>query len=140
MKVRSTVARPRLLRTLGVGSVCYGVMLVAAPRQVVSAVSRSSTNDGPAAHPPVVIVRVLGVRQIGQGAVLLFRPSTLPTLAGVAVDAVHALTMVAAGIRWPGYRAVAGASAAVAVASSVVGTHSLRARGARLSSRVFTST
>lgn len=120
MKGKSGVTAPGLLRALATGSTLYGAVLVAAPRAAVAAVGGAST------PPPSWIVRVLGGRQTGQGLVLLVRPATSTVLASAAVDGLHAVTMVAAAVRWPAYRRVAAASGAVAVISGLLAARSIQ--------------
>lgn len=70
--------------------------------------------------PPPALVRVLGGRQVLQSLLLLAAPSRPLIRAAVAVDAVHAASMVAAALAWPRYRRPALTSAGVATASAVV--------------------
>ena len=105
---------PRLLRVVGVGSTLYGAVLLTAPRAAVGVLGRR------VAQPPSWIVRMLGARQIGQGAALLLRPTPATVIASAATDGLHAATMVAAALRWPRYRRVAVASGAVALVSGVL--------------------
>lgn len=119
MTGRNGVTSPRLLQAVGAGSALYGALLLTAPAAAVAAVGGALT------PPPSGIVRVLGARQIGQGAVQLLRPAASTVVAGAAVDGLHALTMVAAAVRWPRYRRVAVASGAVAVASLLLSSLSI---------------
>ena len=116
MATNDSVRTPRLLRAVGAGSVLYGVLLVSAPRAAVAAAGGGRT------PPPSTVVRVLGARQIGQGLALLLRPARATVAISSAVDGLHALTMVAAAIRWPAYRRVSVASGAVALVSGVLAT------------------
>jgi len=79
--------------------------------------------------PETAVVRILGGRQLLQGAAVLIRPAPLFVIGGVAVDVLHATSMVAAAVIWPGYRRAALTSAAVAGASAAAGA--LILRGAR---------
>jgi hypothetical protein len=63
---------------------------------------------------PRGIVRLLGARRVAQAAVGLAVPRREVWLAGAAVDALHALSMLAAAARWPGYRRAALLSAGTA--------------------------
>jgi hypothetical protein len=118
--VTRSVQAPRLLRAVGAGSALYGTLLLAVPRTAVAAVGGGLT------PPPSLVVRVLGARQVGQGLALLLRPAKATVVASAAVDGLHALTMVAAAVRWPGYRRAAVASGAVAIASGVLVTVTVR--------------
>lgn len=100
------------VRVLGASSAIYGLLLVAAPRAVAAAVGGTA--------PAPVITRVLGARQVGQGLALLLRPVSSTAAASAAVDGLHAVTMVAAALRWPAQRRAAVASGAVALASGVL--------------------
>jgi hypothetical protein len=55
--------------------------------------------------PVLAVIRVLGVRQLGQAAVTLLRPTPALLVAGAAVDSIHAASMVALGSRRPWRRA-----------------------------------
>ena len=72
------------------------------------------------------MVRLLGGRQLLQGAAVLIRPAPALVIGAVAVDVLHAASMVAAAVIWPGYRRAALTSAAVAGTSAVAGALILR--------------
>jgi hypothetical protein len=91
----------------------WGAALAIRPAATVRAVG-----GGPV--PPPALVRVLGGRQVLQSLLLLSAPSRPLVRAAVAVDAVHAASMVAAALAWPRYRRPALTSAGVATASAVV--------------------
>ena len=82
--------------------------------------------SGSAPAPDTAVVRILGGRQLLQGTVLLIRPTSLLVIGGLAVDVLHATSMLAAAVIWPGYRRAALASAAVAGTSAVAGALILR--------------
>ena len=65
------------------------------------------------------MIRILGGRQLLQGTAVLIRPTALLVIGGLAVDVLHATTMLAAAAIWPGYRRAALASAAIAGTSAV---------------------
>lgn len=92
----------------------WGAALATRPTETVRAVC----GDGPV--PPPALVRVLGGRQVLQSLLLLAAPSRPLVRAAVAVDVVHAASMVAAALIWPRYRRPALTSAGVATASAVV--------------------
>ncbi len=114
MTGRNGVSAPRLLQAVAAGSALYGALLLSAPGTAVAAVGGALT------PPPSWIVRVLGIRQIGQGVAVLLRPAPSTVAVSASVDGLHALTMVAAAVRWPRYRRVSVASGAVAVASGML--------------------
>jgi hypothetical protein len=93
-----------------------GVALLARPRQISTAVSRTG------ARPADWIVRLLGARMAGQAAVTMARPTTAVAALGVGTDVSHAASMVWVAQRMPRYRPAAVASAAVATAFAGAGT------------------
>jgi hypothetical protein len=99
------------IRVLAGATAAFGSLLVLQPRGTAKRFS------GSGAVPDDVIVRVLGGRQVVQGVVQFTRPTPGLVLAGVAVDVLHLLSMVAAAVIWPTYRRPAVASAAIAGAS-----------------------
>ena len=92
----------------------WGTALAVRPATTVRAVC------GGTPVPPPAVVRVLGVRQVLQSAVLLLRPSRPLATAAAMVDGLHAASMVAAALAWPRYRRPALTSAAVAAGAAVV--------------------
>jgi hypothetical protein len=99
--------------------------MLARPQAVARLVSGTGSTPDPA------VVSILGGRQLLQGTALLIRPAPLLVIGGLAVDALHAASMVAAAMIGPGYRRAALASAAAAGTSAVAGAlilHSSRAR------------
>lgn len=120
MAMANGVQAPRLLQAVAAGSAVYGALLLAVPRAVVAAVGAGST------PPPTFVVRGLGARQLGQGLALLVRPRASTVAVSAVVDGVHALTMVAAAVRWPRYRRAAVVSGAVAVVSGVLAGRAVR--------------
>ncbi|MCO7220137.1 hypothetical protein [Klenkia sp. PcliD-1-E] len=91
-----------------------GLALLVAPERVV----RLLTPDVP--EPRAWVVRVLGARSLVQHAVMLVRPTRDIAYAGVAVDAVHAASMVVFAAAWSTYRRPALVSAALATASALL--------------------
>ncbi len=71
--------------------------------------------------PPPDVVRVLGVREVTQGLVLLLRPTRRVATLFVAVDVVHLATMAAAVKVLPRYRQSEIISGTAALASALVG-------------------
>jgi hypothetical protein len=79
-------------------------------------------------RPATWLVRLLGARMLAQSGLELAR-TTKPVLrTGAAVDALHALSMLALAVRWPRYRRGALASATVAAASAAAGLAATRQR------------
>jgi len=101
----------RLLRFVVLGG--FGAALLARPREVVRAVC------GDAPMPPTGLVQVLGARQLVQEIVVLAVPSRGVRLAAAVTDALHAASMGAAAVLWPGYRRPALTSGAIAAGSAV---------------------
>jgi hypothetical protein len=63
---------------------------------------------------PHGVVRLLGARRAVQAGMELALPRRGVMLAGAAVDALHALSMLAAALHWPRYRRAALLSAGTA--------------------------
>lgn len=124
----------RLARALTIGQTAVGCVLVLIPAQsgrAVAGVGRGGAGSGRAAGSgagqvaPVWLIRVLGVRMAGQGALVHAalrsgRRAGLALWLGAAVDALHTVSMVLGGARWPSYRRSALVSAALAGASAAV--------------------
>lgn len=106
-----TTAR-RSLRILGAVDCVLGATLLARPREV----GRRTSGAGP--RPAPYIVQVLGTRLAAQGTALLLRPDQRTARIGSGVDAVHALSMLAASALLPRYRRPAMVSATVATVSA----------------------
>jgi hypothetical protein len=110
-------------RVLGLVQAGIGAGMVAAPVAVAGRVG------GPVAPAPVV--RVLGVRGVGQGLLTAARPGRATLTLGAVVDLAHLASMVALAAASPRWRRSAAASGAVAVASAVAGLALVRAFPAR---------
>jgi hypothetical protein len=95
-----------------------GAVLIARPRAITQVVGGAS--------PPTPLVRLLGARMLAQGVVDSLHPTRGVILAGVGLDAAHALSMLAAAARYPDYRRAALASAAVASVAAALGTALVR--------------
>jgi hypothetical protein len=108
--------RPRPARLAAAGWLGLGALLVARPEQALALA-------GQTARPPalVAITRVLGARTALQNVLVLAAPTRAVLRGGAAVDALHALSMLGAALRWPGYRRAALASAAMAATSAALG-------------------
>src|SRR6202044_1298581 len=72
----------------------YGTGLLLAPGRILRALARM-----PLDRRTVAVARVLGARQLVQAALVGRSPTSGRLLAGAAVDAVHAASMVAVA-RW----------------------------------------
>jgi hypothetical protein len=94
----------------------WGLLLLTRPDDVAA---RLTPRD---ARPPRWAVRLLGARVAGQAAATLLLPVRDTVLAGAAVDALHAVSMLAATLHWPRLRWSLLTSAAVAAASAVLQT------------------
>lgn len=97
----------------GVLLLSWGAALLARPEQIADVV-------GGGTAPPAWIVRVLGARGVVQEAVVLLVPTRRVALAAAGTDVLHALSMLAAAVRWPRYRRCALASAAIAGGSALL--------------------
>lgn len=88
------------------------------------AVARLASGTGPTPNTPVV--RILGGRLLLQGTAVLIRPTPVLVVGAVAIDVLHATSMIAAALIWPRYRHAAIGSAAVAGVSAAAGALALR--------------
>jgi hypothetical protein len=79
---------------LVVARTLYGLGLLLTPASTLSALARS-----PLDRPAVAVARALGARQLVQAALLRRYPTAPCLLAGAAVDAAHAASMLALA-RW----------------------------------------
>ena len=117
----SRITRPRQcpprvgLRIWAAATATAGAVIMVRPQAVSRLVS------GTGSTPDAAVVRVLGGRQLLQGAAVLIRPAPALVIGALAVDVLHATSMVAAALIRPGYRRAALTSAAVAAASAVAG-------------------
>ena len=102
------------VRALALERCLSGAVLLTRPATVSHRVA------GGEPTPPVWLVRVLGARLLAQGIIVLIRPTRSVVLAGIMVDATHALSMIGAAAVWPTYRRSAAASAAEAAVSAVL--------------------
>ena len=96
---------------VGGGQLVLGLAMIGAPDRVARA------SAGRSRTAPSAVVRVLGVRQAGQGALNLLRPSRTALELGAGVDATHLASMVALAVAAPRYRRTAVISGAIALAS-----------------------
>ena len=104
----------------GAATAAVGATALLGAQRVAKAVS------GGSGVPDAAVVRLLGGRQLVQGAAILIRPARPLLIGALTVDVLHAASMVAAAVIWPGYRRAALTSAAVAGASAAAGALILR--------------
>lgn len=102
-------------RVLAASQGAAGLVLLVRPDDVLDALAPGPT------YPPRWLVRLLGARVVVQQAVVAISPTRRLVLLGVAVDLLHAVSMVAAAARWPGQRRAATVSAVAATASAALG-------------------
>jgi hypothetical protein len=93
----------------------YGAALLAAPGAVLRACG--GPDDGRAR----LYARVLGARQLAEGALLLAHGEPAWALGGAAVDGVHAISAVALAARTTRYRRLALLNAGGAAALTLAG-------------------
>lgn len=81
--------------------------------------------------PDETIIRILGGRELLQGAVQIAYPEKGLLAGGIAVDVLHLLSMLSLAAVWPTYRRAALASAAMAGISAGAGAAILVSGGSR---------
>ena len=81
-------------RAMSAVRVAIGIALVTAPTRVGHLVGSASTPS-----PPAWLLRALGLRSLVQGLITLARPDRRIVLAGAAVDAAHAASMLPIAVR-----------------------------------------
>jgi hypothetical protein len=101
----------------------FGAALIAAPGRVLDA---CGTVDDPRAR---VVTRILGLRHIAEGCVLVAWDTPRVALGGAAVDGIHAATALALAAGDPRRRRAALTNAAVATGFTALGV--VRARRGR---------
>ena len=109
----------RSARALAGAQVGLGAAMVLAPRFVAGLTG--------GAVPPTPIVRVLGVREIGQGVGTAVRADATALTLGAAVDVAHLASMVALAVISSRWRRTAIGSGAVAAVSAAAGLFLARA-------------
>jgi hypothetical protein len=75
-------------RIFGVLEALVGALMLAAPRLF------AATAAGPGRPPPSWMVRLLGSRLVGQGCLLVQRPTDTVTSIGTGIEALHGATML----------------------------------------------
>ena len=103
-------------RVLGAATAVMGAAFLLRPYALANRFS------GGRSTPDNAIVRVLGGRQLLQGAAQIARPVPDVVLGGIAVDLIHATSMLVLSALWPHYRCSALSSAAIASLSAAAGT------------------
>lgn len=102
-------------RLLGAGTAVMGCAFLVWPHALADRLS------GGRSTPDNTIVRVLGGRQLLQGAVQVIRPAPDVVWGGIAVDLIHTASMLVLSALWPKYRRAALSSAAIATVSAAAG-------------------
>jgi hypothetical protein len=98
------------------GRLLLGSLLLAAPRPVLDRLS-----DRPVGVGERRAARLLGARHLVEGAIVARHPGRRWLLAAAAVDATHALSMIAIAAIRPEHRRLATASALAATATATGG-------------------
>jgi hypothetical protein len=104
------------LRAVAGVQALLGAALLARPERIGQAVTAGHGQD-----PAAWLIRILGLRMLGQGVLELVRPGRRLVLAGAAVDLCHALSMLGVGLCWPRFRRAALVSAGAATAAAAAG-------------------
>lgn len=102
-------------RLWGVSQIAAGVVGLVAPRRLATAAGGSESSV------PEWLVRLLGGRMIGQGSLLLLRPTDQVLALGCATDALHGASMIVVAAVSPPYRRSALVASSVAGGSFLVG-------------------
>lgn len=111
----SAIGSPRsTLRAIAIVQAAVATVLAGRPDDA----NRLAGQD-PHAAPPTWIVRVLGIRQLGQAAFQFAKPTPAVAYTAAAVDASHAASMVWVALRSARYRRAAALSGALAAASAL---------------------
>lgn len=109
-----------LTRPLSAARLCWGTLLLRFP----------DTGLRLLGHPPTRsarrVVRILGLRQVLQGAAMLVVPGPTSTAVGIAVDALHASSAVGWAAGRPGQRRPGATSATVSGLTAAAGLAALR--------------
>ena len=107
--------RNAVTRSWGLASIGVGVAFLVRPHTLAGLVTSGRHT------PDDTVVRVLGGRQVVQGALITRDPTPLLVVGGTVVDALHASSMLAVAAFWPRYRKAALTSAAIAGTSGIIG-------------------
>lgn len=104
------------VRLFGAGRTAWGLTVLCAPDRVLVAVAGRVPS-----YDSVQVARVLGAREIAQGAVTALAPSRRVLVWGAVVDALHATSMAGLAAVSPRHRRPALASAGLAAAAALAG-------------------
>jgi hypothetical protein len=104
----------------------WGAALVAAPQPLLRLLARA---DAPADRVAVAVLRVLGLRHVGQAVVEVLGPQPVVRYLGAAVDGLHALTALGLAVLDPRWRR--GALTDTAIAASFATATAVSTRGSR---------
>jgi hypothetical protein len=113
MRPRSPVARTALTTT----RIVWGAVLLVSPDRVLA------NCPDPVPGYASVAVRILGARQLVEGAVLARHARRPPPEWSIAVDTLHAVSMLGLAALRPGLRAAAVRSAASALALTALSAY-----------------
>jgi hypothetical protein len=103
-------------RSLVYGRIAFGALLLIGPEAALRPLARRRVTV-----PERAVARVLGVRNLAEGAVLARHAGRRWVLAGAAVDATHCLSMIAVAAASPKRRRLALASALIAATTAATG-------------------
>lgn len=120
----SRLARASVLPTCAAQAL-WGGALMARPHAALRLLGQAPSEAA------VLVVRVLGARQLLQAAVTLAAPARGVVAGAALVDLAHASTAVAYAASGPGRRRPGASSAAFAVLTAVGGAAALRRHGPR---------
>ena len=107
-------------RWVSIIRVGYGVLLLAMPGPLITGVT-----GNPVSTRVRAVARVLGARQLAQGAISCLAPARWLIRAGAAADGIHAASMLALAGTEPGLRRALLAETAIAAAFGSAGAAAL---------------
>ena len=108
----------------------WGVVLLAVPRLVLRTAGAPSQG-----RTPALVGRALGARQVSQGLLTLWRPTSLVRRGGVVVDGLHGAGGIALGVLDRRWRRIGFADAALAAAFMTSGFDSRVRNGSSATTR-----
>jgi hypothetical protein len=101
-------------RLLAIARGAWGAALLIAPDRFLA------RNEGQSSGSERAVARVLGARQLAEAGILVCAPERRPPIWAIAVDLIHAASMLAVGAASPTLRRDALRSAAIATALSAL--------------------
>jgi hypothetical protein len=110
----SPALMPRLL--FPAARACYGAALLCAPGLALGLCTGQASSQRAR-----TVVRILGARHLAQAVLTLWRPRPAVYLAGAAIDACHAASMLALAVADPRMRIAGIADGAAATAFTATG-------------------